>query len=197
MIQLSILIPSIPERILTLGELLSKLQKQVDNIDPSGMIEIISLIDNKQISIGVKRERLKNMASGKFFCFVDDDDDVSDEYVKEIFKGTFKDVDVISFDSWASVDGLEGHISASIENEKNNQFLPDLITYRKPSHVNAWNTKKFKKYKFSDKMYGEDFDFCNQCYPHVKTEYKIDLILHYYIYNASITQAFEKDGKDE
>lgn len=193
MIYLSVLIPSIPERMEALGVLLGKLESQTNNLDDDYQVEVISLIDNKKISIGSKRERLKNMASGKYFCFVDDDDDITEDYIRELLPVCVdEDVDVITFDTLASIDGKEGRIHASMNNQKNNQFIPGKITYRKPSHVNAWLTSKFKQYQFSDSMYGEDFDFCNQCYPHIHTGYRIDKVLHHYVFDKDITQAFEK-----
>ena len=112
--------------------------------------------------------------------------------IAHVVRITNQEVDVICFDTWATVSGDEGQISVSFNNEKNNQFLPNRITYRKPSHVNAWKTEKFQQYAFSDKMYGEDFDFCELCYPHINTGFNIGKILHYYVYDKDITQAFEK-----
>jgi len=175
-----------------LGKLIAKLEFQIKKCEAAQVVEIISLIDNKQITIGAKRNRLKNMASGKYFCFVDDDDDVYDEYVEAILNATMNDSDVICFDSWVNIEGENGRISVSADNPENEQFVPDGVTLRKPSHVNAWKTKKFKKYEFSDKMYGEDFDFCYQCYPHIKSETIINVPLHKYTYDSKITQAFEK-----
>lgn len=192
-IYLTILIPSIPERVNQLNKLHKRLNNQINELPVQNEIEIIALIDNKVITIGEKRERLKNMANGKYFCFLDDDDDISDDYVLELW-GACKDndVDVICFDTWASVDGDIGTIKVSVKHPENEQFKIGEPTLRKPSHVNAWKTEKFKQYQFSDSMYGEDFDFCNQCYPHITTSHRIDKILHYYTYDKGITQAFEK-----
>lgn len=189
---LSVLIPSIPQRRNQLNKLLYDLECQIDKLPIKGDVEIISLIDNKIVTIGEKRERLKNMVCGKFFCFVDDDDAIHADYIQEIYNAC-KDnnVDVVYFDSWASIDGTEGKIDVSINNE-NEQFDPVNGTKRKPSHVNAWLTEKFKQYKFSDSMYGEDFDFCNQCYPHITSSYRIDRTLHFYTYDSNITEAFDR-----
>ena len=189
MINLSILIPSIPERLAALEDLVGNLYDQIDENGFTDNVELIVLMDNKKISIGKKRERLKNMAQGKYFCFLDDDDKITEDYIKELVAICNTEwVDVIYFDTQATIDSVEGQISVNITNE-NEQFVHNGTTLRKPSHVNAWLTRKFKKYKFSDKMYGEDFDFCNKCYPHITSGYKIDKILHYYIFDRNITQA--------
>ena len=182
---LSILIATIPERKNALNILIHKLNSQIANRKD---IEIIVLMDNCIVSIGTKRNRLKDMASGTYFCFLDDDDDIAPTYIHDLTERCDNVYDVIYFDTWATCDGQEGVISIDIENE-NEQFNPDGKTKRKPSHVNAWLTKKFRKFKFSDKNYGEDFDFCNQCYPLIENPYKINKILHYYIFDKQITKA--------
>lgn len=183
---LSVLIPSIPERLEELKKLVNKLQGQIGELP----IEVIVLIDNKKISIGAKRERLKNMANGKYFCFVDDDDDITSNYIDEIFNAcSDNDIDVICFDTLARVDDKFSFISVSMDNE-NEQFQSNNTTKRKPSHVNAWRTEKFKQFSFTDKNYGEDFDFCNQCYPIVESSFNISQVLHYYTYDKDITRAF-------
>ena len=56
--------------------------------------------------------------------------------------------------------------------------------------MNAWLTDKFREYHFSSKNYGEDFDFCNECYPHIESGFNIGKVLHYYIFDNKITRAF-------
>jgi len=168
MIYLSVLIPSIPERQNQLNLLLKRLEGQINKLPVKDEVEIIVLMDNKQITIGEKRERLKNMAQGKYFCLLDDDDNIDEAYIEELHNACKnEDVDVIYFDTWASVDGQVGTIKVSIEHPTNEQFVAGQDTLRKPSHVNAWKTEKFRGFKFGDRNYGEDFDFCNQCYPHI------------------------------
>ena len=79
---LSILIPSIPERSLKLNKLLLHLQKQIDYCDnihrTLGKVEVV-VDDSKRflqggLSIGDKRNSLLNRSSGKYICFLDDDD---------------------------------------------------------------------------------------------------------------------------
>lgn len=182
---LSILIPGIPERIDRLTLLVNKINSQItENMN----VEVLVLIDNMKMSIGEKREKLKNMAKGKYWCMVDDDDDVSDYYVGEIYAAALEnDVDVICFDTIAKVDGMPSLISVNVENE-NEQYRYG-ITKRKPSHVNAWKSEKFNQFQFGDRNYGEDFDFCKQCYPHITSSCKIEKVLHYYTYDNKITRA--------
>ena len=84
MIKLSILIPTIPSRISTFfPTLTNKLLRQCKNRND---IEILGFFDNKKRSIGMKRQGLLDLIKGEYFVFIDDDDDISEDYIDEIFK---------------------------------------------------------------------------------------------------------------
>lgn len=78
---LSILICSLRSREKSLNSLLENLEKQ-----KTSEIEIITDIDNGEITVGAKRQRLLERASGLFVAFIDDDDLVSSQYCSEIRK---------------------------------------------------------------------------------------------------------------
>ena len=79
-IKLSILILSIPSRIKQLEALLEKLENQFDD----DRVEILVMLDNKSFHIYEKRNELLNMARGEYLCFLDDDDNVADNYIPSI-----------------------------------------------------------------------------------------------------------------
>lgn len=60
MILLSILIPSIPHRIDKMKRLFERLQEQIGDKN----IEVLSFLDNKKRSIGLKRDALVQLARG-------------------------------------------------------------------------------------------------------------------------------------
>jgi len=84
MTQLSILIPSIPTRFGRAKALYEKILALVGDKD----IEILMLTDNKKRTIGEKREALKNASNGKYFMFVDDDDDLLE--LEDLYQATFQ-----------------------------------------------------------------------------------------------------------
>ena len=96
-VKLTIGIPTIPNRNRRFLEpLFSKLMGQVGgNKD----VEIIALMDNKMMSIGRKKTLLFSMASGKYACIIDDDDDVTDDFVSTLRSviDDKLDVDVICY----------------------------------------------------------------------------------------------------
>jgi len=80
---LSILIPSLDLRALYLNKMLSSLEDQIVS-DLDGKIEVITFVDNFENTIGYKRNKLLEAATGKFTCFVDDDDVLHPEYCSTI-----------------------------------------------------------------------------------------------------------------
>ena len=189
MIKLSICIPSIPSRFEKLTELVGRIEAQIGERTD---VELIVVIDNKKRSIGEKRNAVKDLAQGKYFSIIDDDDDIADTFVDEIMLAIEQnDVDVITFDSMATIEDQEGLVNMSINNE-NEQWSPDTTTKRQPFHMCAWKTEYFQTIMFPYIMYGEDAKWSSRCMLIAQTEYHINSTLHHYKWNANVTEAFER-----
>lgn len=189
--QLSILIPSIPSRFERAIRLYNKILSMVGDKN----IEVLMLTDNKKRTIGEKREAVKNISNGKYFMFVDDDDDLLE--INELYKATFSDVDVITFKQLnKNSDNSNFIVTFGLGNEvehtsKDGRYL-DLK--RPPFHVCAWN-QKFKKYSFPNVNYSEDWEFVKQCLAEAKTEIHIDKIIHGYMFDPNVTEASIESNK--
>jgi hypothetical protein len=193
-IKLSILIPSIPSRFDRMTNLVKKLEGQIAGRDD---VELIVLVDNKKRTIGQKRDAIKDLATGEYFSMIDDDDDVSDDYVESLCDAISKyNVDVITFDSLVHIEGKTGVVNMSIFNE-NKQWSPDAVTYRQPFHMCAWKSNLFQRVKFPSMMYGEDAKWSERAMWVAQTEHHIDKILHHYYWDADITEAFERNEKQQ
>ena len=182
-LKLSILIPAIPSRWEKFQKIFDKLNSQATN-----EVEVLGFIDNKKRSIGRKRGGLKDLVKGEYMLYVDDDDDVSDDFVKEILKGMKGNPDVIAFKQRALIGKLEGIIDFDLKNE-NEQFKPNEVTKRKPFTCCAWKSSIGKVVVFPDLMYGEDAIWLGWLWKIARTQYKIDKILHTYIFDKDITEA--------
>lgn len=184
--RLSILIPSIPSRFDKAIRLYNKITEQSLNMD----IEVLMLTDNKKRSIGQKREALKNVSKGKYFMFVDDDDDIQN--IPLLYEATEKDVDVITFKQKSrNTDGSHFIVTFGLGNEvEHNQNEKGLYVdlKRPPFQVCAWN-EKFKDFSYPDINYAEDWGWIKQVLPLAITEYFIDEIIHYYNFDMKVTEA--------
>ena len=188
--QLSILTPAVPSRIKQLDWLCDKISRLIRD----SPVEHLVFLDNKKRSVGLKRDTLLRMARGKYVAFVDDDDDVSDDYVASILGAADKDVDVITFLQEASIDGQRGVVEFKLGNP-NESFqgyecgVNVGITKRNAWHVCAWRRTLAILSKFPDSNYGEDWQFAGPLCQIAKTEIHIPEILHYYRHNSKTTEA--------
>lgn len=196
----SVLIPCVPRRYEQAFALFNKIQTQVDAEDcPCDVteVEILCLMDNKRRSIGLKREALVQAARGKWLAFVDDDDDVAPNYMREIMAAiNMDDIEVslgfpvsqvIVFDQLAEIEGKSHIVEHSILNE--NTELGELGALRKPWHHNVWKSEFAKTAHFPDISYGEDSEWLKQLWPRVTMERRIPMILHHYRWSAQVSEA--------
>ncbi len=156
-------------------------------------VEIISLLDNKKRSIGLKRDALVQLANGEYFAFVDDDDEVYPSYVRRMLAATSSGADVISIRQHATMNGGNkflvdyGIEYSNEEAHKKNGTWVDVL--RKPFHTCAWKTDIANKHRFPDTSYGEDWHWCKRVLECVKTEHKIREPLLCYHWSQEGTEA--------
>ena len=185
--RLSILIPSTPSR----WEMTRTLYDRVCEMCEGLEIEILLFVDNKQRTIGEKREALKNISKGKYFLILDSDDDLLS--VSEIYEATIQDVDVITFDQKCrNADGSEFTVSFGLGNPVEHNKHPETGMYvdclRPPFQMCAW-ASKFKSIKYPAINYGEDGVWMAKANKRAKSEIHIDKILHSYNFNPEVTEA--------
>jgi glycosyltransferase involved in cell wall biosynthesis len=178
---LSILIPTVPERLDKLALLLDSIKKQ-SGFD---LCEVLYFGDNRSRTIGAKRNALLEAARGKYVAFCDDDDGVSEDYAQTLTEiASAQTVDVITFRQWAkwNTDVSEVHFSIQHNNEP---FQPGGITKRFPWHVCAWERKLAQSAVFTEKQWGEDFDWVAQMAQKALREAHVPRVLHYYTHTDS------------
>lgn len=96
-ITLSILICSVDteERQIKLNKLINELHRQISKNFAEEVVEIIIDTDNKEKSVGKKRNDLIEKAQGEFICFIDDDDFVSENYLSIILYHLNSGIDIL------------------------------------------------------------------------------------------------------
>lgn len=185
MIKLSILIITTPSRTEMSLALYDRVLEMIGDKDA----ECLLIFDNKKRSIGAKREAAKNMAQGKFFLFCDSDDILLD--IEEIYAACEHDVDVIDFKAECSnADGSTFIVTQRLGNEvEHNTENGVYLDCNRPPFPNcAWNAK-FKKIKYPDISFGEDWVWVEKCLKTAKTEFFIDKVLFKYNFSPTGTEA--------
>ncbi len=151
----SVLIPTLLERKEIFNELLTKISKQIEENNLQDKVEILSICDNRNIKLSEKRNRMQQMAQGKYFFHLDDDDTIDDDYFKttceviEKIKGDLPDV--ITYDQFCKVNGDEFIVSASfgcgcmgLVPTGINQNKIKTFT-RLPWQFHLWNRERYAK----------------------------------------------------
>ena len=82
--KLSILIRSLYSREVMLNSLLANLYTQIVKGNYYFNVEVLVNRDNKEITSGAKANELLLAAAGKYIVFIDDDDEVADNYLSLI-----------------------------------------------------------------------------------------------------------------
>jgi hypothetical protein len=110
----------------------------------------------------------------------------------EIYEATFKNVDVIDYKALCSNnDGSTYIVTQRLGNEVEHKDdgNGNYVDLNRPPFQNcAWH-RKFKKYKFPDVSYSEDWVFIKQCLENAKTEHFIDRVLFKYNFSPSVSEA--------
>lgn len=161
MIDLSLVVCSLPHRKQKLDKLLDVLMPQIDD-----RTELIIISDTSKQSD--KLNRIKKIIKGKYTTIIDDDDLVSDNFVKSILEHTNKDLDMIGYTIYYK----EGNLLENTDNKKPYRFIHH--TYR---------TALLKKFPVSHGVWDPPYVYSLD----IKTWFFIEDILYYYMYDPSDT----------
>lgn len=187
--KLSILIPTIEERKLQLDRLVDKLLLSAKEYQPLVDFEILTESDNREMSVGEKRNILLDRAKGLYTVFIDDDDDVHGHYVS-IMLDTIKanDVDCIGFLGRRFRNGI---FEREFKHELGlGMYYDDGHTYyRSVNHLNPIRSSISKAYKFKHINSGEDQEWATRILTDCKLHscYLINEVMYYYMFDTEKT----------
>ena len=192
----SILIPTIPGREERLQRLLTQIHELRKQYCPELKIKFSIFFDNREQSVGMKRQSLLQNAVGKYVSFVDDDDDLTPAYFEdalECIKGGYQ------------VCRLRGLIKPytfthSVDIPYTGMMAVGDVFVRPPNHLNIMLSDVAKFVKFDDLKNGEDFDWSIKMAKlgFLTNEYQSDSTRIHYIYNnkadiPSVTIEIQRD----
>lgn len=181
---LSILICTLEERKTEfLSRILSILEPQINNKD----VEIVILTDNGEVPIGTKRNLALDSAKGKYVCFIDDDDIVSDGYVDLVLLKSKEDSDVIVFNGIVTTNGWDIRLAKQGMEYEYGEI--DNVYYRLPNHL-AIHKKETINERFMDVRTGEDDEWAQRRLKEIKTQSRIDGIIYHYDFRTTTKKYF-------
>lgn len=176
---LSILICSLHKRRGLLQSLLKSLQPHLTD-----EVEILTEIDSGEITTGKKRNNLLQKAKGKYIVFVDDDDELSPEYIPSILQAAKQDKDCIVFSGWMTTDGQDRrNFHLSIHYPYEAVTRNGKIEYlRYPNHITPIKREIALQVAFENRTIGEDYKWATELHTKglIKSEVKIHKFLYHY-----------------
>lgn len=178
---LSVLMPALTSR--NWEKLHTELMKQVKLCDHK--VQVLVELDSGESSSGLKRQKLMEQASGKYICYVDDDDRVSPSYVSSLVEGCLSGTDVVTFNLQMKNARKQNEIwkfGLNGNDRKNGRMCVN--------HLCAWKKSIASRVAWVPELgYWDDhFWFEPLFYAGlVRTQFHVDRVLYYYDYDANIT----------
>ena len=175
------MIPTIPGREGSLARLTASIHEKMPRIAPDLRYTIDIAFDNREMSIGTKREMMIQRSQAKYSAFIDDDDEITDAYIedmREMIRGSYP------------VMRLRGAIQPytfthSLENTLSSPMARGDVFLRPPNHLNPMMTDVAKLVHYRNATRGEDLDWTMRMSKtgFLINEYRSDPSRIHYIYN--------------
>jgi hypothetical protein len=175
------MIPTIPGREASLARLIASIHEKMSRIAPTLRYTIDLGFDNREMSIGSKRQMMIQRSTAKYSAFIDDDDEITDAYIEDLRETIAGSYHVMR---------LRGTIhpytfTHSIENTLSSPMARGEVFLRPPNHLNPMMTDVAKFVHFRDAVRGEDLDWTMRMAAtgSLTQEYTSDLSRIHYVYN--------------
>ncbi len=178
---LSVLIPTLECRKPYLDRLLGILNRQ-----RMKELEVVTLKDKGDESIGQKRNKLLDVAQGDYLVFVDDDDTVAENYVAALLNALADKPDCVGFKIRRTIDGKhwgEQRNSLAYRTEVIERY-EDKTNYwgKRIGHLNPVRSDYARAIRFQPWNACEDSDYAERLQPLLKSEVFVDQYLYTYEY---------------
>ncbi|MCX5922442.1 MAG: glycosyltransferase [Candidatus Dependentiae bacterium] len=182
----SILICTLEERKESFKRIYNKLQRQILVNNLSDQVEVLFFKDNREHSIGFKRNALLQQSQAEYVCCVDDDDDVHDFYVPMIYEKLLQSPDCVSLVGVMTTNGKNPETFIHSIEYNNKYCTENGVHLRPPNHLNPVKRSIALQFLFPENNYGEDrswtLDMAHSGL--LQTEAVIDVPYYFYQYDG-------------
>ena len=147
------------------------------------IVEILFEEDEKQMSVGAKRQKLLERAKGEYIVYFDSDDFPRSEYLPKIMNAIEKKPDCVGFKIFMTTNGDKPE--TCIHSLRNPEWKHDGNNYlRGVTIFNPVKKELALKCSFGNLRYGEDKMYSDMLTPICSTEIFIDEYLFDYRYST-------------
>lgn len=195
---LTIMIPTTVDRRELFANLVNELQRQRMGFRIEGLVEIIWMEDNKEISVGLKRQQLLEDAKGVFVVGFDSDDFPAKTYLEDILNALIEnpDIDHVGFIEDCDIDGVKSRSIFSIKHKSWDDMEVGYDQVRCANPKSVIRRTKALQVGYQYLRYGEDRLFSEAVTPLLESEIFIEKPLYKYIHRSSNHETrygFDKD----
>lgn len=194
--KLSICIATLESRKHYFENITNHLRSQILEYNQQNEVEIIFERDNKEVSVGVKRQKMIERAKGNYVVHIDDDDTVPYFYTTKILKAIEENPDCIGFKVLChNLPGRMASVSNKYDKWESNKDGFDYV--RTIHHLTPVKREIALKIGYKDIRCGEDADYSLRLKQSglLKSEVFIDEVMYEYLYvpqNSNIKYGITK-----
>jgi hypothetical protein len=205
---LSILIPTVTNRLVACDKLVNNIISLVDDSWTNGCriglmeshidyyyfnnnpIEIITCRDEKQLTIGEKRESLYIVANGLYSWQIDDDDDIASDAIELIIEAIKQEPDCITFQEHCMINGVHYKSNHSLtygdwEGDGQKELSDGFHFHRTPFMKSVIKTEIARSVPVPHIRFGEDHQWSQALKPLLKTELHIPQDIYFYQHTST------------
>jgi glycosyltransferase involved in cell wall biosynthesis len=182
-----ILICHLPERAEKLRRLTRALDRQIKK--HNGTVNYKINDAGRSMPTGIKRNMLIEQTQSDYINFIDDDDEISENYIDEIVKGMETGADVITFNGWYTEFGKNRRdftirLGSGYYEDPKDEFY----YHRFPNHLCPVKRSAVKSVNFPPVWQAEDYQWALKVKEKnlLKTEYHIPEFLYWYDCNPVV-----------
>jgi hypothetical protein len=181
------LIPTVHERVESFNKLKAFIHYQIKEYELDGQVEVLHLVDNKEMTIGEKRNRLYKMANGVYSVQWDDDDSMHHEALPLIIDELKnEDCDCVGYKELCIFDGKR--VESSNFSIKYGGWADNIDGFnhvRTPFFKTPIKTRICISCPIPSIRFGEDHEFAKMIYPCLEKENYIDEFIYIYQNNST------------
>lgn len=167
--------------------LIKEFERQIEFNNLKDKIEIIHDEDNKEKTIGKKRQDLLELSTAEYINYFDSDDWPYNNYISDIYNGLMNNPDCIGMTINMTTNGERPQTcchSLQYKIWENNKGGYDFV--RNVTHFNPIKRELAIQAAFSDKRYGEDKEYSDNVTKLCHYEIFIDQPLFHYRYSTEV-----------
>lgn len=173
MVKLSVLILTMPSRKAMFNALTDELTKQI------GHLPVEVLYDDHAGNIGARRQNLLQQSQGRYVAFIDDDDTVSENYIRDILKAIRTSPDCVGMRGIMTTNGRDSK-DWEISNKHTVWSTVGNKYLRHTNHLSPVKREIALSVGFPALQHGEDYAYSMGLVGKVKTEVMIEHAIYHY-----------------